>query len=77
MQPITAYRPIDGISPLSGISRLLTERVPDVAPPISLQVLLQLWYRSVASSLLHVVTCSLQVVTFNFNRILVIGILAL
>jgi len=29
LQPITAYRPIDGISPLSGISRLLTERVLD------------------------------------------------
>jgi len=29
LQPITAYRPIDGISPLSGISRWLTERVPD------------------------------------------------
>jgi len=29
LQPITAYRPIGGISPLSGISRLLTERVPD------------------------------------------------
>jgi len=28
-QPITAYRPIDGISSLSGISRLLTEHVPD------------------------------------------------
>jgi len=37
MQPITAYRPIDGIS------RLLTERAPDrqawdVTPPISLQL---------------------------------------
>jgi len=66
LQPITAYRPIDGISPLRGISRLLIERVPDydsvigdafsqqaadttqwagitdVAPPISLQLLLQL-----------------------------------
>jgi len=29
LQPITAYRPINGISPLSGICRLLTERVPD------------------------------------------------
>ena len=28
-QLVTAYRPIDHISPLSGISRLLTERVPD------------------------------------------------
>jgi len=43
LQPIAAYRPVDGISPL-------TERVPDdrqlgitdVAPPISLQLLLQL-----------------------------------
>jgi len=25
----TAYRPVDGISPLSDISRLLTEHVPD------------------------------------------------
>jgi len=29
LQPITAYRPVDGISPLNGISRLLTEHVPD------------------------------------------------
>ena len=29
LQPIAAYRPIDGSSPLSGISRLQTERVPD------------------------------------------------
>jgi len=29
LQPITAYRPINGISPLSGIGRLLTEHVPD------------------------------------------------
>ena len=64
-----AYRPIDGIGPLSGISRLLTEPAPDdVAPPISLQLLLQSRYRSVASCLLHVVTSSLQVVSFNFYR---------
>jgi len=59
LQPITAYRPIDGIR------RLLTQRVSDsqawdVAPPISLQLLLQLWCRSVASCLLRVVTYSLQ-----------------
>jgi len=29
LQPITAYRPMDGISPLSGIIRLLTEHVFD------------------------------------------------
>ena len=29
MQPITEYGSVDGISPLSGIRRLLTERVPD------------------------------------------------
>ena len=29
LKPITAYRPIDGISPLSGISRLLIERALD------------------------------------------------
>jgi len=40
--------------------------ITDVAPPISLQVLLQLWCRSVASCLLHVVTCSLLVLTVNF-----------
>ena len=42
--------------------------ITDVAPPISLQLLLQLWYRSVASYLLHVVTSSLQVLTFDFYR---------
>ena len=40
--------------------------IKDVAPPISLQVLLLLWYRSVASCLLPVVTCSLQILTFIF-----------
>ena len=29
LQPITACHPIDGISPLSDICRMLTERVPD------------------------------------------------
>jgi len=29
LQPITEYRSTNGISPLSGISRLLTEHVPD------------------------------------------------
>jgi len=43
LQPITAYRTIDAISPLSGISRLLTERASDerhtdVAQAISLQL---------------------------------------
>jgi len=40
--------------------------ITDVAPPISLQVLLQLWYRSVATCLLRVVTWTLHVLTFNF-----------
>ena len=62
LQPITAYRPIDGISPL--ISRLLTEHVPDdrhhghgadhfLATFISV-------VRSTASCLLRVVTCRLK-----------------
>jgi len=46
----------------------LVTGITDVAPPISLQLLLQLWNRSVASCLSHAVTCSLQVLTFNFYR---------
>ena len=65
LQPITAYRPIDGIG------RLLTECAPDwqawdVAPPISLQLVTfnAVVIGFVASCLLRVVKCSLQVASF-------------
>jgi len=71
LQPVTAYRSVDGIVPLSGISRFLTERALDdrhhgrgaahfLATFIADRVC--------CSCLLHVVACSLQVLTFNFYR---------
>jgi len=72
-QPITTYRPVDGISLLSGISRLLTEYVPDDRHHGRGAAHFLATYCSVirkvfASCLLHVVTCSLQVLTYNLYR---------
>ena len=60
---------------MDGISRLLTERAPywqawDVAQHISLKLVsfIAVVIRSVASCLLHVVTCNLQVVIYKFYR---------
>jgi len=61
LQLITAYRPIDGIS------RLLSERVPDWQAWDGAAHFLAACY-FYCSGLLHVVTCSFQVVSFNFYR---------
>jgi len=74
LQPITAYRPIDGIS------LLVTVCTPDwhawdLAPPISLQ---HVSFIAVVIGLLQVaccmVSCSLHVVSCNFYRIVVIWV---
>jgi len=64
---MTAHRPVDGISPLGGISRLLTERVPDDRHhrPGAARFLAS--FIAVVIGLLQVACCNLQLASFNFE----------
>jgi len=68
LQPITAYSPIDGIS-------LLTERNPDDSHHGRGAAHFLATFKSYCSCMLHVVTCSLQVLSFNFYRSCELGLI--
>jgi len=61
LQPITAYRPIDDIS-------LLTKRAPDDRHHGRGAAHFLATFNIYCSCLLHVVTCCLQVLSFNYYR---------